>query len=323
MTGPAREHPSAAAELPIVLERGADTPLAAQLATALREAIDDGALRPGEPVTATREFARRLGVARGVVVAAYEQLIAEGYLLAGQGTGTRVHPELRQTGPAGDGDAAGPADAAGDGDETPAPRSPAPVSPMHAGETGGTRPHGSVGAGEGGEADQNDARIPRPLAPGVPDTSEVDTPAWRSAWRDAVARAHLEAPELGDPRLRAEIAEHLRRMRGTARAGADVIVTAGAREGLSLLLTALGTTRGRRLTVGVEDPGYPSLRRVAARHGAEIVALPVDAQGLDTGALPAGLLGVVIVTPSHQYPLGGSLPLARRRQLLDWAARTG
>ncbi|MCB1274259.1 MAG: PLP-dependent aminotransferase family protein, partial [Leucobacter sp.] len=132
-----------------------------------------------------------------------------------------------------------------------------------------------------------------------------------------------EAPALGDPALREEIAEHLRRMRGTARAAADVLVTAGTREGLGLLLTALGTTEGRRLTVGVEDPGYPSLRRIATRHGAQIVALPVDADGLDTSALPDGLLDAVIVTPSHQYPLGGSLPIARRRELLDWARRTG
>jgi GntR family transcriptional regulator/MocR family aminotransferase len=112
-------------------------------------------------------------------------------------------------------------------------------------------------------------------------------------------------------------------MRGTTRPADDIIVTAGAREGLSLLLSALGTTHGRALTVGVEDPGYPSLRRVAARHGARIVSLPVDAEGLVTEGLPVDVLDAVLVTPSHQYPLGGSLPLSRRRELLDWAGRTG
>lgn len=159
--------------------------------------------------------------------------------------------------------------------------------------------------------------------PGLPDTSAIETPAWRAAWRSAAAKAHLEAPDLGDPRLREEIAEHLRRMRGTTRPPEDIIVTAGAREGLSLLLSALGTDRGRTLTVGVEDPGYPSLRRVAVRHGAQIVALPVDAEGLVTEQLPDATLDAVLVTPSHQYPLGGSLPLTRRRELLDWAGRTG
>src|SRR6218665_1562554 len=107
-----QDHPSAAAELPIAPARAAETPLPAQLAAALREAIDGGALRPGEPVAATRELARRLGVARGVVVAAYEQLVAEGYLAAGQGRGTRVHPSLRQLHPAAGGRAA--AEPAGD-----------------------------------------------------------------------------------------------------------------------------------------------------------------------------------------------------------------
>ncbi len=277
------------------LDRSADAPLPVQLAAEIRDAIDRGVLRAGESVPATRELGRQLGVARGVVVAAYEQLIAEGYLSAGHGRGTTVHPELRQATPSAP-------DPQGSGAMSNSRTAPVP-SP-----TGASRLA---------------PRLPGPLAPGIPISDAVDRPAWRSAWRTAAARAHLAAPELGDPRLRAEIAEHLRRMRGTARDAEDVIVTAGAREGLGLVLTALGTTRGRALAVGVEDPGYPSLRGVAARHGAQVFALPADADGLDTARLPEGVLDVVIVTPSHQYPLGGSLPLARRRELLDWARRRG
>ncbi len=274
-------------ELPITVDREADAPLPAQIVAALREAIDREALRPGEAVPATRELAGRLGVARGVVVAAYEQLIAEGYLSASHGRGTRVHPELRSL------------------------------------ERAPVRSGAEAAAGAAHAAPQSDAHLSRPLTPGLPDTSAVDTPAWRAVWRHAASLTEFEAPDLGDPRLRAQIAEHLRRMRGTTRPPEDVIVTAGAREGLGLLLSALGTTRGRALTVGVEDPGYPSLRRVASRHGARIVALPVDAEGLVTDRLPGGMLDAVLVTPSHQYPLGGSLPLSRRRELLDWAHRCG
>ena len=108
-------------------------------------------------------------------------------------------------------------------------------------------------------------------------------------------------------------------MRGTARSSEDVLVTAGTREGLGLLLTTLSGVRGRNLTVGVEDPGYPSLRGVAVRHGARTVPLPVDGDGLRTDTLPATGLDLVIVTPSHQYPVGGSLPLSRRHQLIEWA----
>ena len=269
-----------AGELPITLERGGAVTLPAQVAAALRDAIDHDTLRPGEPLPSTRDLAERVGVARGVIVAAYEQLVAEGYLLAGHGRGTVVHPRLDRA---------------------------------RAAQHGSDPEQGRL----------ESRAVAGPLAPGTPLADAVDRPAWRSAWRHAAALAHLAAPELGDPRLREEIADHLRQMRGTRRAAIDVIVTAGARDGLSLLLTALGTTRGRGLVVGVEDPGYPSLRQVAARHGARIVALPVDADGLVTAALPAGVLDVVIVTPSHQYPLGGSLPLTRRRELLEWANRTG
>lgn len=316
-------------ELPITVDRGADAPLPAQIAAALREAIDQNTLRPGETVPATRELARRLRVARGVVVSAYEQLIAEGYLSAGHGRGTRVHPELRLL------DRGAPPAASGKAENSDqyAASPSGPPEPMFSPRTAlGDKnreqsaallpgPPAPVGAPRA--AKKSDALLPEPLVPGLPDTSAVDTPAWRAAWRHAAARAHLEAPDLGDPRLRTEIAEHLRRMRGTTRPAEDVIVTAGAREGLNLLLSSLGTARGRALTVGVEDPGYPSLRRVAVRHGADIVALPVDAEGLVTEDLPLGRLDAVLVTPSHQYPLGGSLPLARRRELLAWAHHTG
>lgn len=290
-------------EFPVELDRTLEAPLPVQLAAALREAIDAGTLRPAEPVPATRELSRRISVARGVVVAAYEQLIAEGYLVAMHGRGTAVNPEL----------APAAADAAS---RERAERA------LH----GGTYPAATVEAaldtaGQVGGPGDTPAR--QPLAPGEPIPSAINSPAWRAAWREAAARAHLVAPPLGDPKLREEIADHLRRMRATARAANDVVVTAGTREGLGLLLTALGTTRGRGLVVGVEDPGLPSLRGVAARHGARIVALPTDAEGLDTARLPEGVLDLVIVTPSHQYPLGGSLPLVRRRELLAWAQRGG
>lgn len=275
---------------PVALDRASDVTLPAQVAAALRAAIDHDTLRPGELIPSTRELATRISVARGVVVAAYEQLTAEGYLLAGHGRGTVVHPQLDRSGVA------------------------APAAQPRAGE---------FEVGEAQLLSPAPLAPPGPLAPGTPLTDAVDRPAWRSAWRHAAATAHMAAPELGDPALRGEIADHLRQMRGTNRAAGDVIVTAGARDGLSLLLMALGTTRGRNLVVGVEDPGYPSLRQVAARHGARIVALPVDSDGLVTAQLPGGVLDVVIVTPSHQYPLGGSLPLARRRELLDWAATSG
>src|SRR5665647_2334071 len=78
---------------------------------------------------------------------------------------------------------------------------------------------------------------------------------------------------------------------------------------------------GSGRTVGVEDPGYPSLRRVPPRLGSRVMPLPTDDAGLVCDDLPAGSDAphVVGVRPSHQYPLGGSLPVARRQALLDCA----
>ena len=287
------QRPGLPGEIPIHLDRGDASPLPVQLAAALREAIHAGVLRPGERVPATREYAQRLGVARGVVVAAYEQLIAEGYLTAGFGRGTTVNIELTAVGP-----------------HLQRPSETTEVSATSESTT--TPDHLPDEAPDRG-----------PLAPGTPIIDVVGRPAWRAAWRTAAKHAHRTSPALGDPKLRSAIADHLRQMRGTARSASDVLVTAGTRDGLGLILTALGGTKGRGLVVGVEDPGYPSLRGVAARHGARTVDLAVDGDGLRTEGLPTDLLDMVIVTPSHQYPIGGSLPLSRRHQLLDWAASSG
>jgi len=213
-------------------------------------------------------------VSRGTVVSAYDQLLAEGYLLGRVGHGTVVNPALRELHPPATGRAS-----AGRRDAGPPPKL-------------------------------------IDLRPGQPWTADVVNTAWRAAWRRAAAHPLAPLPAAGLPELRTEIADHLRRMRGVRRAAEDVLVTAGARDGLGLLLGALGPGR-----VGVEDPGYPSLRRVPPRLGSTVMALPTDDAGLVCDDLPTGSDAphVVVVTPSHQYPLGGSLPVARRQALLDWA----
>lgn len=259
--------------LPVVLERGPDAPpLPEQLARAVRSLVDRRALAAGDAVPSSRALAAHLGVSRGTVVAAYDQLLAEGYLVASAGRSTVVNPDLpplpssARTGPA------------------PSPR--------------------SAGAGT------------LDLRPGTPDQDDVVGREWRAAWRVAAAAPLVPADPLGLPELRTAVSEHLRRTRAVATEPANVVVTAGGREGLALLLGALGAP-----VVGVEDPGFPSLRRVTTRLGSRVVSLPADERGLLTDALPEDPPGVVVVTPSHQYPLGGSLPLDRRLTLLGWARR--
>lgn len=271
---------SAEVTLPLRLQRDGDAPLPEQLADQLRELVGTAVLAPGDALPSTRALATHLGVSRGTVVVAYDQLLAEGYVSAAAGRSTIVNPHLRQLHPR---------------RQAPAPGRPAPAA----------------------------ASAPAlDLLPGRPWPDEVVGPAWKAAWRTAAAASvGVAAPDLGLPELRLAWSDHLRRMRSVVREPDQIAVTAGGREGLALLL--LAAARERPLRVGVEEPGYPSLRRVPGRLGAGIVPLPVDERGLRTDDLPTGADApdLLLVTPSHQYPLGGSLPIDRRQALLEWARR--
>jgi GntR family transcriptional regulator/MocR family aminotransferase len=151
----------------------------------------------------------------------------------------------------------------------------------------------------------------------------IDTRAWRASWRHAAAlEIPSESPPLfGVQRLREEIADHLRQARGVTCVADDVVVTAGTSEALALAASALTLLTGREAVVAVEHPGYPSARRTLERRGVRTVPTPVDGDGIIVEALRRMPLApdAVMVTPSHQYPLGGRLPVAARLELLEWA----
>ena len=274
-------------EIPIELDRASTRPLSVQLSENIRELIDAEILRAGTPLPSTRSWARTLSVSRGTVVTAYEQLTGEGYLDATTGSHTQVNPRLADIHP---------------------PRTPA-LAPR------------------AGSSETRTTRLPSPaLAPAIDLTAERPSPRtlatarWRGAWQRAAAQTPGRLPAEGLPELRHAIAEHMQSMRGLARPAEHYLVTAGAREGLALLRTVIGRD-GVAPRVGVEQPGYPSLRRALRRLGCDTIGLPVDAHGIRIeGILP---LDAIVVTPSHQYPVGGSLPRDRRLALIAWARSTG
>jgi GntR family transcriptional regulator/MocR family aminotransferase len=156
------------------------------------------------------------------------------------------------------------------------------------------------------------------LRPGVPWVGALDTPAWRRAWRLAASVPPVARPDpRGLPELRAALVDYLRRSRGVACPPERVLVTRGATNGLDLLAATVVRPGDR---VGVEEPGYPQARAVLEARGARVVPCPVDEDGLLVDALPDGLR-LIYTTPSHQYPLGGRLPVPRRQALLAWARR--
>lgn len=276
--------------LPLHLDASSGAPLVAQLVDAFRALLAEGALRPGEALPSTRALAVHLGLARGTVVAAFEQLAAEGWFEGQPGRATIVNPRLDDVHP----------------DARDRPRAGAGAS-----FRAPTR-----GVSERALGMPDEPRID--LRPGRPLDTGVVGPEWRAAWRRAAdAPVDIAVDALGWPELRSAIAEHLRH-RGVLCSPREVVVTAGGRDGLDLLLRA-----SKVGSVGVEEPGYPSLRRAVARAGVRIVPLPADEHGLITADLPDAAPDLVIVTPSHQYPLGGSLPVDRRQQLLAWARAHG
>lgn len=280
-------------DLPLRIRRG-DGPLPTQIVDQIRQLVTSGGLRPGDPVPSTRSLAERLGVSRGTVSTAYDQLAGEGYLVADSGS-TRITPDLPS---------------------------------LATSATG--HPESETGRCNGG-AEGNMPRVEFDIRPGTPDTSVLTTTAWRAAWRAAAAEPSLGYGAQGSAELRRELTEYLRTMRAVRADPDDVLVTAGARDGLRILLTAVSRRLGRRLVVAVEDPGYPSLHRVPEAMGHLVVPVPLDEQGLNPEYLPAGperagragRPDIVLVTPSHQYPLGASMPVTRRLELIRWAREHG
>ncbi|MEV6288026.1 PLP-dependent aminotransferase family protein [Kribbella sp. NPDC051770] len=164
---------------------------------------------------------------------------------------------------------------------------------------------------------------PKPLTlrPGIPFIARTPDPGWRRAWREVSGQSPPRGYEdaAGLPDLRAALAEHVGRVRGIACGPENLVVTNGTVHGLHLLLSTTLTAGDR---IAMEDPGYVSAANAAHAHRVEIVDVPVDADGLQVAQLPDDV-AAAYVTPSHQYPLGGRLPVARRNELVRWARRTG
>jgi GntR family transcriptional regulator/MocR family aminotransferase len=166
----------------------------------------------------------------------------------------------------------------------------------------------------GGRAQQIDMR------PGIPWAAGIDPAMWRRALRKAGSSPPSGWPDpAGLPELRAEVAGYLRRARALVAAPQQVLITRGVASGLTLLAAAVVRPGDR---VGLEEPGYPSARAVLTRAGAIVVPCRADAHGLVVRELPRDLR-LVYTTPAHQYPLGGRLPVRRRRELIAWARETG
>ena len=292
---PSRPSPSSALlDSPLSREPEAG-PMQRQLHDRLKRAVLDGSLAPGSRLPGSRALAEALGISRNTVTATYEHLAAEGYVRPDR-QGTRV-TELSSLAPS-------KRERAGKQPGTPATALRlAKIAPSFS------------------RADTGAA-----LRPGVPALSHFPLAAWRRsldrAIRSGGSLALSYGDPLGEPALRSAIARHLSVTRGVRCEPRQVVIAEGAQEAISLCVRLL-TNPGD--TGWVEDPGYRGAK--AAMHAGDmrIVPMRVDAEGLcvserDWRKHPPRL---VYTTPSHQYPVGSVLSIARRLELIAQARRHG
>lgn len=277
------------------LTGGNGQPLHRQLYFALRQAILAGHLPQGSRLPSSRALATQLGVARNTVLAACDQLLAEGFVETRPGSGSVVAARPRPLA---------------------APPSPSPVPPPRLGRRA-----------------QDWAASPpvlairdhsRPFAPGIPDLTAFPHAEWRRVlgrlWRKPPLSLMSAIDPLGHWPLRAAIAEHIGRTRAVRCSADQVMVVGGSQQALDLIARVLLDPGDHAM---VEDPCYGGLSGVLRAAGAVIAPVQVDEQGFDP--LLAQQLWpearLAFVTPSHQFPTGATMPLARRLALIHWAAR--
>jgi GntR family transcriptional regulator/MocR family aminotransferase len=262
----------------------------------LRAAIADGRLQPGVQLPATRVLAKQLGVSRNTVVAAYDLLGSEGYLIGRGGSGSYVAQARMRSVP------------------KSSARRPGPDRRIVA----YWRNLPVAGDPTLSRAWRYDFRT------GVPDLAQFPFDIWqrlstRAARALAKERALHEEPQ-GRVALRAAITRHVSLARAVACHSDDIVVTSGTRQSLDLLARIL--VRPGETEVAVEDPVYTPVRQAFEAAGARIAAVPVDAHGLVVERLSPNAR-IICVSPSHQFPLGVALSARRRAQLLDFAQRCG
>jgi GntR family transcriptional regulator/MocR family aminotransferase len=265
----------------------------------LRDQIADGSLPPGSQVPSTRALASELAVSRTTVTYAYEQLMAEGYLETSPGRVAVVTASTNL-----------PSSAEVTSSER-ATLSPPPLSDF------GRR----VAATElpAFTADEPPAFD---FLYGAVSSRDFPTRAWRRAYLAELLHMQRNlyyVPPEGDPKLRHELQGYLRRARGLACDADQIVIVHGSQQAIDLCARLLLNPEDAFV---FEEPGYLMARRCFEATGARLIATPVDAHGLDTSRLPQdGSARLVYVTPSHQFPLGGVLPIGRRQELLRWAQR--
>jgi GntR family transcriptional regulator/MocR family aminotransferase len=281
----------------IEIDRASSRPISSQLSAALRQLVLGGSLRAGERLPASRTLASDLGIARTTVIESFEQLASEGLVESRVGAGTYVSRALSGERPV----AAGRAD-------PPDAAAPARLARM-------------MTAATGRFADRL-AHEPRAFITAMPALDAFPAAQWSRLaakhWRGPRQTAFGYGEPQGYRKLRQAIASHLQANRGISCEWQQVFIVAGAQQAFQLIA---GTLIDPGDQVWFENPGAIGARNAFILHGADLVPVPVDAEGLvvEAALAAAAQFAAAFVTPAHQQPLGAKMSLERRFALLQAA----
>jgi GntR family transcriptional regulator/MocR family aminotransferase len=277
--------------------RDAHAPAYRWLYDSLRSEILEGRLRPGARLPGTRDLAGQYGLSRGTIVSAFDQLKSEGYVEGSVGSGTYVSKVL-----------------------------PDELLKVAARPRISTRPTAKHRLSDYAKRLSPplpfDASRPRAFRTDLPALDLFPTALWtqlasKRLRRLTAAQLHGSEP-LGYPPLRRAISDYLIASRGVKCEPAQIAVVSGVQDALDLVARLL-LNRGD--AVCMEDPGYFGAASVFASVGARIRRVPLDDQGMKVPRVSDARLAYV--TPAHQFPLGVTMTLARRLELLEWARNCG
>ena len=269
-------------------------PLHGQLVRSLKDAVLAGRLPAGMRFPPTRLLAQQLSLSRNTVLAAYEQLRAEGFMQARVGSGSFVVLPGAPAQPPSE------------------PPSRLPAQSAYAQRLRRYHDHANIPG----------RRLPGTVHSfqyGVPFTNPLLTSAWARALSHAAAYTPPNYPtSQGLPALRTAVCDYLSLRRGVRAVPEDVVIVAGTQQAIALTARVL-LDEGDE--AAIEDPHYFAVRESLQIHGARLRPIPVDGEGLRTDLLPERPPRLICTTPSHQFPTGALMSLPRRRALLDYARR--
>lgn len=267
----------------IPIDRSLDIPLIRQVYQQIRERILNGDLQAGEKLPSTRELSFELKVSRNVILEAYDQLMAEGFLISQRGSGTFVTEGtfLEQH------------------KKTP------------------------LFYSLNGDEDNKDVHIIN-FRSGIPALDLFPRKTWaklsHAVWNDASTSTFgYDVPE-GRPELRQVLSRYLLKTRGVDCHPEQIVITSGATQALTLVSKLLLSPDD---IVIIEDPITNDIQTIFKAPGSSLYPIPVDEYGMNTSLLPLNKNPkFVFITPSHQFPLGGTLPIQRRIQLINYSRKT-